>query len=54
MSIVKNEIPLLEFDNAQAAVLDPTHDNLGLELPKKCVFARRPWAQRLRRRSWTG
>lgn len=39
MSIVKNEIPLLEFDNAQAAVLDPTHENLGLELPKKCVFA---------------
>lgn len=39
MRIVKNEIPLLEFDNAQAAVLDPTHENLGLELPKKCVFA---------------
>ena len=39
MSIVKNEIPLLEFDNEQTAVLNPTHENLGLELPKKCVFA---------------
>lgn len=39
MSIVRNEIPLLEFDNEQTAVLDPTHENLGLALPKKCVFA---------------
>ena len=39
MSIVKNEIPILEFDTEQTAVLNPTHENLGLELPKKCVFA---------------
>lgn len=39
MSIVKNEIPILEFDTEQAAVLNPTHENLGLKLPKKCVFA---------------
>lgn len=39
MSIVKNEIPLLEFDTEQTAVLNPTHENLNLELPKKCVFA---------------
>ena len=32
-------MPLLEFDNEQTAVLEPTHENLGLELPKKCVFA---------------
>ena len=39
MSIIKHEIPLLEFDTEQAAVLNPTHENLGLQLPKKCVFA---------------
>ena len=39
MSIVKNEIPILEFDTEQIAVINPTHENLGLELPKKCVFA---------------
>lgn len=32
-------IPLLEFDPAQSAVLDPTHEALGLHLPPKCVFA---------------
>ena len=39
MSIVKNELPILEFDTEQLAVLNPTHENLGLKLPKKCVFA---------------
>lgn len=39
MSIVKHEIPILEFDTEQAAVLNPTHENLALKLPKKCVFA---------------
>lgn len=39
MSIVKHEIPILEFDTAQTAVLNPTHENLNLNLPKKCVFA---------------
>jgi len=39
MSIVKNEIPILEFDNEQTAVIDPTHEKLDLKLPKKCVFA---------------
>ena len=39
MSIVKNEIPILEFDTEQVAVLNPTHENLGLNLPRKCVFA---------------
>ena len=39
MSIIKNEIPILEFDTEQTAVLNPTHENLNLELPKKCVFA---------------
>ena len=39
MSIIKNEIPILEFDTEQIAVINPTHENLDLKLPKKCVFA---------------
>jgi uridine phosphorylase len=39
MSIIKNEIPILEFDTEKMAVLNPTHENLNLHLPKKCVFA---------------
>lgn len=40
MSILKkSEIPILEFDTEQTAVINPTHENLGLQLPKKCVFA---------------
>ena len=39
MAIIKNEIPILEFDTEQTAVLNPTHENLGLHLPPKCVFA---------------
>lgn len=39
MSIIKNEIPILEFDTEQNAVLNPTHENLDIKLPKKCVFA---------------
>lgn len=39
MAIMKNEISILEFDMEQTAVLNPTHENLGLQLPRKCVFA---------------
>ena len=39
MSIVKNEIPILEFDTEPLAVLNPDHEKLGLALPRKCVFA---------------
>ena len=39
MSIIKSEIPILEFDTAQKAVIDPTHEKLDIRLPKKCVFA---------------
>lgn len=39
MSIIKHEIPILEFDSKQTAVIDPTHENLGFHLPRKCVFA---------------
>ena len=34
MAIIKNEIPILEFDTEQTAVLNPTHENLGLNLPR--------------------
>ena len=39
MSIIKNEIPILEFDTEQTAVINPTHEKLDLKLPQKCVFA---------------
>ena len=39
MSIMKNEIPILEFDTEQKAVINPTHENLDIQLPTKCVFA---------------
>lgn len=37
--IIKNEIPLLEFDYEQTAVINPNHEKINLNLPKKCVFA---------------
>ncbi len=39
MAIIKNVIPILEFDTEQTAVINPTHENFNLNLPKKCVFA---------------
>lgn len=39
MGILKNEIPILEFDTAQTAVINPHHEELDLILPRKCVFA---------------
>ncbi len=39
MSIIKNEIPILEFDSEQTAVINPGRKDLGLKLPEKCVFA---------------
>ena len=39
MSIIKNKIPILEFDTEQTAVISPVHENLNLVLPEKCVFA---------------
>ena len=37
--IGKNEIPILEFDTDEAAVIMPTHEHLNLKLPSKAVFA---------------
>ena len=39
MSILKNEIPILEFDTERNAVINPTHEMLDIKLPSKCVFA---------------
>ena len=39
MGIIKNDIPILEFDTEPTAVINPTHEKLNLKLPKKCVFA---------------
>lgn len=39
MAIIKNEIPILEFDTERTAVLNPTHEQLAIKLPGKCVFA---------------
>lgn len=39
MSIIKNEIPILEFDTEKTAVINPNHEELDLKLPNKCVFA---------------
>ncbi len=39
MSIIKNEIPILEFDTEYTSVIMPNHENLNLNLPRKAVFA---------------
>ncbi len=37
--IIKNDIPILEFDTDKDAVLAPNHEKLPLSLPERCVFA---------------
>lgn len=39
MSIIKNEIPILEFDTDEKSVIMPEHEKLDLNLPRKAVFA---------------
>lgn len=39
MSILKNEIPLLEFDADRTAVIMPGHGHLDVQLPPKAVLA---------------
>lgn len=39
MSIIKNEIPILEFDTDEKSVIMPQHERLDLNLPRKAVFA---------------
>lgn len=35
---MRNEIPILEFDDDPAAVVSPRHEHLGLWLPERAVF----------------
>ena len=37
--IYKHEIPILEFDDNPRAVIMPTHEDLDLNLPTRCVYA---------------
>ena len=37
--ILKNEIPILEYDDCSAEVIAPNHDCEELNLPEKCLFA---------------
>ena len=39
MGIIKNDIPILEYDANPAAVIMPNHENIGMKLPRKAVFA---------------
>ena len=39
LSIIKNDVPLLEFDTDTNAVIMPTHEQLALHLPQRGVFA---------------
>jgi len=36
--IIKNEIPILEYDDSSAEVIRPDHDLEGIQLPEKCLF----------------
>ena len=37
--IIKNKIPILEFDTDETSVIVPTHENLNLNLLRIAVFA---------------
>ena len=39
MAVVKNEIPILEYDTEPTALINPTHEEGDVERPKRCVFA---------------
>lgn len=38
MTIHKNDLAILEFDDAYESVIEPNHEGLDIKLPKKCVF----------------
>jgi len=37
--IIKNEIPLLEYDDSSAEIISPAHEWTAGKLPEKCLFA---------------
>ena len=39
MTIIKNEIPILEYDDNELSVIMPNHEKLELKLPKKAKTA---------------
>lgn len=39
MSVIKNDIPILEYDTDPVAVIMPHHEHIEMPLPKKAVFA---------------
>lgn len=39
MDIIRNEIPILEFDAEKTAVINPDHEGFDMTLPSKCVYA---------------
>ena len=39
MSIIKNEIPVLEYDTDPRAVIMPGHEHIDMSLPGKAVYA---------------
>ena len=39
MALIKNDIPILEYDDCHSAVIMPTHEHLDVQLPKKAVYA---------------
>lgn len=38
MPIIKNDIPILEYDTAAESVIMPTHEKLNINLPRKAAF----------------
>lgn len=39
MSLIKHDIPILEYDSDVQSVIMPTHEKLNISLPAKAVFA---------------
>ncbi|MBQ6149099.1 MAG: hypothetical protein IJI83_06110 [Oscillospiraceae bacterium] len=39
MMIIKNDIPILEYDDSSLEVISPDHDWSADKLPEKCLFA---------------
>lgn len=39
MALHKHEIPILEYDDSEASVIMPTHQELGFKLPEKLIYA---------------
>ena len=37
--IIRNEIPILEYDDSSQEVIAPDHDWTAGRLPEKCLFA---------------